>query len=109
MNIKRRQHVLPESYLMNWVAPDTTAPNKTPMVWVFRKDLKSCCPKPPAAGHFWREYLYDLVSNSGERRQDLENLLGRIEGAVAALTRKCIAHKQPLDMEEAANLDFFVA
>ncbi len=94
---------------MNWVDPDTTVANKTPMVWVFSKDLKSCYPKAPAAGHFWREYFYDLVSNSGERRQDLENLLGRTEGAVAALTRKCITQKQPLDIEEAANLDLFVA
>jgi len=109
MNIKRRQHILPESYLLNWVDPATTAPKKTPMVWVFSKDCKSSYPKPPAAGHFWREYFYDLVGKSGERRQDLENLLGRIEGAVAALTRKCITQKQPLDTQEAANLDLFIA
>src|SRR5215831_6895347 len=109
MSIKRKQHVLPKSYLMNWVDPATAAPKKTPMVWVFSKDLKSSYLRSPATDHFWREYFYDLISNSGERRQDIENLLAKVEGAVAAITRKCIAHKQPLDFEEASNLDLFVA
>ena len=52
---------------MNWVDPATAVPNKTPMVWVFTKHLKSHYPKAPAAGHFWRDYFYDLVSGSGER------------------------------------------
>jgi len=109
MSIKRRQHVLPQSYLMNWVDPATTVPNKTPMVWVFTKDLKRRHPKAPAAGHFWRDYFYDLVSSSGERRQDLENLFGKIEGAVADVTRNCIPHKQPLNQQQAEAIDLFVA
>jgi hypothetical protein len=94
---------------MNWVDPATAVPNKTPMVWVFTKHLKSHYPKAPAAGHFWRDYFYDLVSGSGERRQDIENLFGRIEGAVADVKRNRIPHKQPLNQEQAEAIDLFVA
>jgi hypothetical protein len=109
VNIKRRQHILPESYLLNWVDPSTTAPKKTPMVWVFSKDMKTRRAKAPGTRRFWREYFYDLVSASGDRRQDLENLLGRIEGAVAAVTQDCILRKQPLSPEQADAIDLFVA
>jgi hypothetical protein len=109
MSMKRRQHILPESYLINWVDPATTRPNRTPMVWTFTKDLKTRHARPPAAGYFWRDYFYDLVSDSGEHCQKLEDLLGRIEGAVAAVTRNCITRNQPLKLEEGASLDLFVA
>ena len=109
MDVKRRQHILPESYLMHWVDPATTVPGKTPMVWVISKDMKSRVAKPPAAGHFWREYFYDLVSLSGERHQGLENILGRIEGSVANITRRCIPNKQSLNQGEAEAINFFVA
>jgi hypothetical protein len=101
--------LLPESYLMHWVDPATTAPGKTPMVWIISKDMKSRAAKPPAAGHFWRDYFYDLVSLTGERHQGLENLLGKIEGSVANITRRCIPNKQPLGHDEAEAINFFVA
>src|SRR5580765_877217 len=109
MDIKRKQHILPESYLKHWVDPATKVTGKTPMVWVFSKDAKRKQPKPPASGHFWRDYFYDLISVSGERRQDLENLLGKIEGSMARIVDQRIIQKQPLDQMEAENFDLFVA
>lgn len=109
MDIKRKQHILPESYLKRWFDPATEVAGKTPMVWTFTKDAKRKQLKPPAAGHFWRDYFYDLISVSGERRQDLENLLGRIEGSMARIVDERILHKQPLNQVEAENFDLFVA
>jgi hypothetical protein len=76
MDAKRKQHILPESYLKRWVDADTLAPGKTPMVWTFTKDAKRKQLKPPASGYFWRHYFYDLVSVSDERRQNLEKGVG---------------------------------
>jgi hypothetical protein len=109
MDIKRKQHILPESYLKHWVEAATTITNKTPMVWTFTKDAKRKKAKPPANGHFWRDYFYDLISTSGERRQNLENLLGKIEDSMAQTIDKRILHKQPLEQEESEELDMFVA
>jgi len=109
MDIKRKQHLLPESYLKRWTDPTTTVAGKTPMVWTFSKDAKRKQPKPPASGHFWRDYFYDLISASGERRQNLENLLGKIEGSMARIIDERILHKQPLNQIEAENFDLFVA
>ncbi len=109
MDIKREQHILPESYLKHWVDPATKVANKTPMVWTFTKDAKRRQLKPPASGYFWRDYFYDLISTSGERRQNLENLLGKIEGSMARIIDQRIIHKQPLDQEESENFDLFVA
>jgi len=60
MDIKRKQHILPESHLKRWVDPATKVAGKTPMVWTFTKGGKTKQPKPPASGHFWRDYFYDL-------------------------------------------------
>ena len=109
MDIKRKQHILPESYLKHWVDATTTVANKTPMVWVIAKDAKHIQAKPPASGHFWRDYFYDLISSNGERRQNLENLLGKIEASMARTVEKCILHKQPLGQAESEELDLFVA
>jgi hypothetical protein len=109
MNMKRKQHILPASYLMQWVDPATTIPGKTPMVWTISKDMKSRHARPPAAGHFWRDYFYDLISQSGKRRQNLEDLLGKIEGAFANIIQRRIPLKEPLAQVEAENLDLFVA
>jgi hypothetical protein len=109
MDIKRKQHILPESYLNHWVDAATMVAGKTPMVWKFTKDAKHKRPKPPASGHFWRDYFYDLISTSGERRQDVENILGRIEGSMARIVDQRILHKQPLTQAESAELDLFVA
>src|ERR1035441_6705923 len=65
--------------------------------------------RPPAAGHFWRDYFYDLISQSGKRRQNLEDLLGKIEGAFANIIQRRIPLKEPLAQVEAENLDLFVA
>lgn len=109
MNIKRKQHILPESYLKHWVDPSTKVAGKTPMVWTFSKDAKRRQMKPPARSCFWRDYFYDVISASGERRQDLENLLGRIEGCMDRIVSQRILPKQPLDRAECEELDFFVA
>lgn len=109
MDIKRKQHVLPESYLKHWADPSTRVPGKTPMVWTFTKDAKQKRLRPPASGQFWRDYFYDLISVSGERRQDVENLLARIEGSFARIVEQRIVLKQPLEMAEAEALDLFVA
>ena len=109
MDIKRKQHILPESHLKRWVDPATKVAGKTPMVWMFTKDGKTKQPKPPASGHFWRDYFYDLISISGERRQDLENLLGKIENNMARIVDQRILQKQPLDQGESENFDLFVA
>src|SRR5438876_8315925 len=100
MSAKRKQHILLESYLLLWTDPATTIPSKTPMVWTIGRDLKSRHARPPAAGHFWRDYFYDLISVSGERRQSLEDLFGEIEGLVANITHRRFPHKQPLDHNE---------
>jgi Protein of unknown function (DUF4238) len=109
MDIKHKQHILPESYLKHWVDAATTVAGKTPMVWKFTKDAKRKQLKPPASGHFWREYFYDLISTSGERRQNLENLLGKIEGSMARIVDQRILQKQPLSQVESEELDLFVA
>jgi len=94
---------------MNWVDPATTVPNKTPMVWVFTKDFSRHYLKAPAARNFWRDYFYDLVSTSGERRQDLENFFGKIECVIADVTRNYIPQRRRLNHEQAEAIDFFVA
>jgi hypothetical protein len=109
MHFKRKQHTLPKSYLKHWVDPVTTVGGKTPMVWMFTKDAKRKELKPPASGDFWRDYFYDVISTRGERRQDLEDLLGKIEGCIARIVDTRILHKQPLDQVESENLDLFVA
>ncbi len=109
MDIKHKQHILPESYLKHWVDATTTVAGKTPMVWMFTKDAKRKQLKPPASGHFWREFFYDLISTSGERRQELENLLGKIEGSMARIVDQRILHKRPLGLLESEELDLFVA
>lgn len=109
MDVKQKQHILPESYLKHWVDAATTAPRKTPMVWTFTKDGKHKQRKPPASGHFWREYFYDLISSSNERRQDLENSLGKIENGMARIVDGRIPSRQPLDQEEGEAVDLFVA
>jgi hypothetical protein len=109
MDIKRKQHILPASYLKHWVDPATTLARKTPMVWTLSKDGKSKQLKSPTSGHFWRDYFYDLVSISGGRRQDLENLLGKIENSMARIVDQRILQKQPLDRMESENFDLFVA
>jgi hypothetical protein len=109
MDIKRKQHILPESYLKHWLDPATKVAGKTPMVWKFTKDKKQKEPKPPAAGHFWRDYFYDLISTSGERRQNLENLLGKIEGSMARIVEQRIFQKHSLNQIESEELDLFVA
>jgi hypothetical protein len=109
MDIKCKQHILPESYLKHWVDPATEVPGKTPMLWTITKDARKKRPRPPASGHFWRDYFYDLISTSGERRQNLENILAKIEGGVAKTIEQRILQRHPLDQAEAANLDLFVA
>lgn len=106
---KKRQHILPETYLKHWVDPATIAPGRTPMVWTFSKDGERKKRRPVADRCFWREYFYDLISVTGERRQDLENLLGKFEDVFARIVEKRITHKQPLEPDEAENLDLFVA
>jgi len=100
---------LPESYLKRWVDPATSVAGKTSMVWTFTKDARDKQLRPPASGHFWRDYFYDLISTSGERRQDLENLLGKIEGSMARIVDQRILLKQPLGQAESQDLDLFVA
>lgn len=109
MDIKRKQHLLPESYLKRWTDPATTVEGKTPMVWTFSNNAKRKQLKPPASSHFWRDFFYDLISASGERRQNLENLLGRIESNMVRIIDERILHKQPLNQIEAGNCDLFVA
>src|ERR1039457_186035 len=109
MDIKRKQHILPESYLKHWVDGATNVAGKTPMVWTFTKDAKRKRLKPPASGHFWRDYFYDLISTSNERRQDLENLLGKIEGSMARIVDQRVLQKRALNRAESEELDLFVA
>jgi hypothetical protein len=96
MDVKRRQHLLPENYLKHWIDPATIGQNKTPMVWAISKDATRRQPKPLASGHFWREYFYDLISTTGERRQ-------------ARIVAKQIVHKQQLGRDEVEVVDLFVA
>jgi hypothetical protein len=37
MDIKRKQQVLPKSYLRHWIDPATEITGKTPMIWRFTK------------------------------------------------------------------------
>ena len=112
MTFKRKQHILPETYLKHWIDPATKVENKTPMVWVISRDGKRRDPKPPAADRFWRDYFYDLFSTTGERRQDLENLLSKIEDGVSRIIDgfdQRISQGQPFSQTEAEVIDLFVA
>ena len=109
MELKRKQHVLPESYLKRWADPATTVPGKTAMVWTISKDGKHKRLKPPASNHFWRDCFYDLTTRCGQHRQDLENLLGSIESSFARIVENLIIPSKPVSHIELQELDLFVA
>ena len=104
--LKRKQHVLPESYLRRWIDPATLS--KKPSAWIVSKDGRNANPRSPANAHFWREYFYDLISVSGERNQVLEDTLGKIEGWTSTVTVEKLDRKLALDRSEAEALDLFV-
>lgn len=85
MEPKRKQHILPKSYLKYWVDPSTLALKKTPMVWTISKDGQRGDLKSSGESIFWRDYFYDLISVNGERNQVLENSLSKIENAITRI------------------------
>lgn len=109
MQPKRKQHLLPESYLKHWFSQESQAPNKTPMVWVIAKDGVRKRARPPASDAFWRDYFYDAVAVGGERNQDIENAFAELEGKLPHIVDNIIKQKFPTGEEEEALIDFFVA
>lgn len=107
--LKRKQHLLPESYLNRWVDPATTATNKTPIVWVFSKDGQRREHRSPGQSKFWRDYFYDLFSITGEQNQSIENALGKIEGWTAQITNQKLDQRIPLGRDEVEAIDLFIA
>lgn len=109
MDIKRKQHLLPQSYLKHWISPESTFPPKTPMVWLISKDGTHKRPKPPAASAFWRDYFYDAVTPTGESDQSLENCFARLENELPQIIDERVTCKEPLDADESGLVNLFVA
>ncbi|MCI0627455.1 MAG: DUF4238 domain-containing protein [Acidobacteria bacterium] len=106
MSTPKRHHYVPQSYLREFVDPNTP-PEHEPYVWIFSKDGKK---KERRAPHniFWGTDLYRLKID-GEKHYSIETSLSQLEGRYAEIVRDKIKKHLPLSDEEHVVLCAFVA
>ena len=88
MNIAVHQHWVPRFYLSYFATPETRTTN-TPRVWIFSKYSNDGDEKLTAVTRICsKRYLYSPVEIDGNRKWDLEEQLGNLEGMLGKIWPK---------------------
>lgn len=104
---KKRQHLIPRTYLKAWCDP-TTPEGQTPYVWVFSKDDSSVKHRAPRK-IFYETDAYTITGPSGERDLRLEDWLSELESDFAKVRREKIESEGLLNQGDVVALLAFAA
>ncbi len=88
MNKAVHQHWVPRFYLNYFATPETRT-TKTPRAWIFSKNFNDGDEKLTAVTRICgKKYLYSPVEIDGNRKWDLEEQLGNLEGTLGKIWPK---------------------
>lgn len=107
MSKPKKQHYIPQSYLREFVDPNTPS-GQEPYVWIFNKGERKGRKKAPS-NIFTETDLYTIKLKSGEKSYVIEETLSSVESKYAAVFREKIKQHLPLSPEEHILLCVFVA
>lgn len=105
---KKRQHIVPQSYLRAFVDP-TTPPGHEPYVWVYEGERGSPYARAPRKTAV-KSHYYTFTPANGSREPAVEDMLEKIESVGLPVLKDLAVGRDPSDLtqDERAGFSLFV-